>query len=342
MSLLDAILETNLLPDAVIRVGIRRLLAQTLREKHQPSPAHSAAALRLHVDGLKRSPIAIQTQAANQQHYEIPTRFYQLVLGPRLKYSSGYWAEPDDTLAQSEDNMLALTCQRAEIADGQEVLELGCGWGSLSLWMAEFYPRARITAVSNSRSQKEYIDAEASRRGLKNLTVLTRDVNTLELDGSFDRVVSVEMFEHMKNYQLLMRKIAGWLRPGGRLFVHIFTHREHAYHFEDRGPDDWMARYFFSGGQMPSADLLLHFQDDLTLEQQWQVTGIHYQKTAEAWLKKMDAHRPEIWRIFEQTYGPGETRRWWAYWRIFFMSCAELFGYDHGGQWCVSHYRFRK
>ena len=342
MKLLDSILETNLVPDPLVRTGIRRLLKQNLRARRGSGPAHSRAALQAHVAELRRSPIAIQTRAANEQHYEVPTRFYQLVLGPRLKYSSGLWNTPADTLAQSEENMLDLTCQRAGIADGQDILELGCGWGSLSLWLAEKYPCARITAVSNSRTQKLHIDGVAAAKGFKNLTILTRDMNEFATSATFDRVVSVEMFEHMKNYQLLLRKIAGWLRPDGRLFVHIFTHREHAYHFEDRGPDDWMARHFFSGGQMPSDELLAQFQDDLKLEEQWTVDGVHYQKTSEAWLKNLDVHEPECRRIFAETYGPGQTRRWLAYWRIFFLSCAELFGYQGGREWHVMHYRFRK
>ncbi len=342
MSLLESVLAADVLPDAALRFGIRHLLGKTLREKDRPTPELRRAAVLAHADGLRRSPIAIQTQAANAQHYEVTAGFYQRVLGPRLKYSGGWWNSAADTLAQSEDNMLALTCARAEIADGQNILELGCGWGSLSLWLAAHYPGARITAVSNSRSQKAFIEAAAAHAGLKNLAVLTCDMNVFEMDARFDRVVSVEMFEHMKNYQLLMRKIAGWLAPGGKLFVHLFTHRDCAYHFEDRGPDDWMARHFFSGGQMPSADLLSHFQDDLTLAQQWTVDGLHYQKTAEAWLQNMDAHRAEILPSLAQTYGPGQARRWWAYWRIFFMSCAELFGYRQGREWFVSHYLFHK
>ena len=338
----DHLLETNLVPDVLIRVGIRRLLASTLREKSHPGVEAQRAALLEYVADLKKRGIAEQTQAANEQHYEVPTRFYQLCLGRRLKYSSGLWDNSVTTLDEAEERMLALTCERAGLANGQQILELGCGWGSLSLWMAEHFPGARITAVSNSRTQKEHIDTVAAARGLTNLEIITQDMNVFTIDRQFDRVVSVEMFEHMKNYQLLLRKVAGWLVPGGRLFVHIFTHRELAYHYEDKGPDDWMTRYFFAGGQMPSDDLLLYFQDDLRIENHWCVSGTHYQRTAEAWLENMDANKAEIWPLFEKTYGPDQARKWWVYWRVFYMACAELWGYDRGNQWHVSHYRFQK
>jgi cyclopropane-fatty-acyl-phospholipid synthase len=340
---LDDLLAKNLLPDAAVRLGIRNLLAKKLREEDRGDVEKQQAALLDFIADLDQRPIAIKTDEANEQHYEVPTEFFQLCLGPRLKYSSGYWPREDTTFAESEEAMLALTCERAELADGQHILELGCGWGSLTLWMAEKYPNARITGVSNSRTQREFIEAEAARRGLGNVTILTVNMNTFEAGAeAFDRVVSVEMFEHMKNYRRLMARVASWLKPDGRLFVHIFTHKDYAYHFEGTDPSDWITRYFFEGGTMPSDHLLLYFQDDLKIERHWRVSGTHYQRTSEAWLLNMDRNDTAIRPLLEKTYGSEQAAKWRAYWRVFYMSCAELWGYRGGSEWIVSHYRFRK
>jgi cyclopropane-fatty-acyl-phospholipid synthase len=338
--MIDALLERNLLPDWVVRIGIRRLLAQRIRDESTGDPA---ARLGAYVNDLKCRPIAEDTRAANDEHYEVPTRFFQRCLGRRLKYSGCLFQDGGESLDEAEEAMLGLYVDRGQIRDGQEILELGCGWGSLSLYLAERFPAARITGVSNSRTQKQHIDSEAQRRGLSNLKVITCDMNTFDIDaGRFDRVVSVEMFEHMKNYQALMAGISRWLKPGGLLFVHIFTHRRLAYHFVAKDETDWMARHFFTGGQMPSHDLLMQFQERLSLVSDWTVSGTHYQRTAEAWLRNMDRNRSEIMPLFREAYGPKNAGKWWSYWRVFYMSCAELWGYRGGDEWIVSHYLFRK
>ncbi len=338
--MIDRLLEKNLLPDWLIRIGIRRLLRQRLREIAHPSPEIQVAQF---AESLREMPIAINTAESKEQHYEVPTAFYQRCLGPRLKYSSCFYERGDETLAQAEERMLALTCERARLADGLDILELGCGWGSLTLWMAEKYPRARIIGVSHSRTQREHILGEAKRRNLPNVEIITCDMNDLDLlPNAFDRVVSVEMFEHMKNWPRLMGNIARWLRAEGCFFAHVFTHSRFCYHFEARDETDWMSRYFFTGGLMPAHALFPEFQDDLQLVQDWKVNGRHYGQTAELWLQNLDAHRTQLMPLFEQTYGVKDALKWWAYWRVFYLACAELWWFRDGEEWHVSHYLFRK
>ncbi len=332
--------ERGMLPDALLRLGIRRMCADRLRAERTGGLSAQGERQAQLIDVLRQSPVAIETAAANAQHYELPAGFFGQCLGPRLKYSCCYYPRGDETLAEAEDAMLSLYGERAELADGQRILELGCGWGSLTLWMAERYPKAHITAVSNSHGQRRHIEAQCRERGISNVQVLTRDVNTLTLEpGTFDRCVSIEMFEHMRNYQTLMQRIGGWLAPGGKLFVHIFAHRELAYPFETAGADNWMGRHFFTGGLMPAADTLLHFQQALRIERRWLVDGTHYQKTANHWLQEQDSRRDAVMAVLRQAYGDN-ARLWFQRWRMFWMACAELFGYADGQEWLVAHYRF--
>lgn len=339
--MIQRLLEKDLLPDSVIRLGIRALLRKRLREEKKTGPDEQQNHFMRLVKTLKSSAIAVHTGDANEQHYELPTEFFERVLGRHMKYSSGLWSDGTSNLDAAEARMLALSAHRAELFNGQDILELGCGWGSMTLYMGERFPASRITAVSNSRTQKEYIDQQSRRRGLTNIEVITADMNDFTTDKRFDRVVSVEMFEHMRNYSRLLEKIAGFLKPDGLLFVHIFTHREYSYLFEVRDASDWMAKYFFTGGVMPSNHLLLYFSEHCTIENHWVVDGRHYQKTSEAWLVNMDRHRTELQSVFEATYGD-QALKWWVYWRVFFMACAELWGFRSGQEWFVSHYLFRK
>ncbi len=342
ISLSQNLLEKGLIPDPAIRVGIRQLLKQKLIDEQKDGLEFGQERLIKFINKLKASPIAVNTKEANEQHYEVPTEFFQLVLGKHMKYSSGYWRDGVIDFDQSEEDMLEITTERADLSDGQSILELGCGWGSLSLFMAKKFPSSQIVAVSNSKTQKQYIDAQAASRGIRNLEILTADMNQFQIHHKFDRVVSVEMFEHMRNYQALLEKVSGFLKSEGKLFVHIFTHREYAYLYDETDPSDFIGKYFFTGGVMPSDNLLLYFQDHFQIEHNWRVSGTHYQKTSESWLARMDQNRTKIIPILKATYGQKEYKKWWNYWRVFFMACAELWGYRNGTEWIVSHYLFKK
>jgi len=335
------IAESPWLPDQIARAGIRHLCQKRLKQEYVDNVERASERFQQVLDDLRSSQLAIETDKANEQHYELPTAFFQAVLGPRLKYSGSFFNEGDD-LAAAENRSLQIYAERAKLEDELHILELGCGWGSFTLWMAEHYPNATITAVSNSNSQRVHIMAQAKAKGFDNVNVMTQDVNQLTFaEAKFDRVVSVEMFEHVRNYSQLFKNIAYWLKADGLLWCHIFCHRFLQYPFEVQDEDDWMSAHFFTGGLMPAISTFSHFQDHLRLEQEWQWSGQHYEKTANAWLENMDQQQKQLTPIFEQIYGK-DARIWWQRWRLFFMACAELFGYEQGNQWLIGHYRFVK
>ncbi len=338
----QGMVERGLVPDLALRFAMRQLLAQKIKSEKEEGVEFGQARLMKLIHHMHGAPVALNPGAANEQHYELPAEFFELCLGSHLKYSSAYYRTGGETLNQAEADMLAITCERAALQDGQHILEFGCGWGSLSLFMAERYPKAAITAVSNSRTQKAFIDAQANRRGLKNLTVITSDMNVFTIHHHFDRIVSVEMFEHMRNWEKLLAKAASFLKTDGKMFIHIFAHREHAYLYDHTDESDFIGKYFFTGGIMPSDHLLLYFQEHLTCEEHWRVSGTHYARTAEHWLQNMDANKEKILPVLKSAYGEEEYRKWWNFWRVFFMACAELWGYKNGTEWMVSHYRLKK
>ena len=334
--------ERGRLPDALVRSGIRHLLRRRLQAIGAQDCETMASAAQAFIKAMDLAPIALLPHKANEQHYELPAAFFAEVLGPRRKYSSAYFASGAETLAQAEENALDATCRRADIEDGMRILELGCGWGSLTLWMAERFPNAEVIGVSNSVAQRRHVLREAERRGLLNVRVRTADMNAFDIEGRFDRVVSVEMFEHMRNYRLLFERIHGWLTPHGRFFMHIFCHRAVPYEFIDAGSDDWMSRHFFTGGMMPSESLPLRCQSHLENIALWRWSGTHYERTANAWLANLDRRREAVIPILAEAYGTNAAPLWWMRWRIFFMACAELFGYRRGQEWWVAHYLFER
>ncbi len=333
--------EQGLVPDRVIRAGIRRLLQQRIDELNTDDCEYAVAAVTSFVAMMDRSPVAPLPEKANEQHYEVPAAFFDEVLGPHRKYSSCYWDSDDQTLEEAEASALRITCERAGIANGMRILELGCGWGSLTLWIARNFPNARITGVSNSDPQRRRIEAQAAEEGLGNVRIITADMNDFQTEERFDRVVSLEMFEHMRNYRRLFERVHAWLLPGGQFFMHIFCHRSVPYEFVERDDSDWMSRYFFSGGIMPSDALPLQFQERLKIRRQWRWNGRHYERTLNAWLARMDERKDQVMPILTETYGD-DAAIWWTRWRIFFMACAELFGFNDGQEWWVSHYLFER
>jgi cyclopropane-fatty-acyl-phospholipid synthase len=336
------ILYTNLVPDFLLRPILRQLARHNIRRLESVAFSNQEHQRRELLKKFDRSPIAIHTKLPNLQHYEVPPAFFKLVLGKRLKYSCCFWPNGEAKLDEAENKMLDLTCQRAKLEDGMTVLDLGCGWGSLTLWIAEHYPACKILAISKSRDQIEYIKSCARQSGYKNVDARVVDVNQMNLDQRFDRVFSIEMFEHMKNYRRLMENINQILNPEGKLFVHIFSHRLFAYEFEAEDTASWMAQTFFTGGTMPSDDLLLHYQDELRLVDHWRISGLQYVKTLRAWLAKMDSQKSKVQEVFAEAYGRDQVTRCWVNWRLFFLACEATWAYRGGREYHVSHYLFEK
>ena len=326
------------MPDSLLRRIVRRRLSELLKRREAAAGVDATAALRRYAAELAAGPLVIHQQAANRQHYELPTEFFEMFLGPRLKYSACLWPPGVDDLTAAEEAMLALTCERAGLEDGMEVLDLGCGWGSLALYIAECYPGCRVTAMSNSRTQAEHIAASCARDGIAAVTPVTADIATFDPGRRFDRILSVEMLEHVRDYRELFARLRRWLAPGGRVFVHVFSHRKYAYTFDADDPRDWMGSRFFSGGQMPAHDLFLHFEDDLVAQERWWVSGEHYARTLEEWLRRYDERAEAVRPLLVRTYGAAAAPAWQVDWRLFFIACAESFGYAGGREWGLSHY----
>jgi cyclopropane-fatty-acyl-phospholipid synthase len=330
--------ENGFLPYWLLRFGIRQRVSRKLSIESSKSADQRDA----FIETLRSSAVAIDTDKANDQHYEVPTDFYRLALGNRLKYSSCYWPDGCETLDEAEDAALEQVGERAKLIDGQDVLDLGCGWGSFTLWAAARFPNSNFLSVSNSYSQAKHIREQAVLRNLNNVEVVTNDINDFSPGRQFDRIVSVEMLEHVRNYEEIFARISSWMKEDAHLFIHVFSHRKYAYAFDADNPREWMAREFFTGGLMPSHDLLPSFDRHLRQDESWILDGTHYEKTANAWLENMNRNEEAVKELFNQSYGEDNSEQWMWRWRLFFLACAELFGYKGGSEWGVSHYRFSK
>lgn len=340
MSTAIKLMEEGKIPEWILYQAIRLVCIERLWAERKPTIEEERESIFKFRDKLKTLPLALVPEKANEQHYEVPSEFYTYCLGKHKKYSSAYFANKNTSLDKAESDMLELTCSRAELKNGDNILELGCGWGSLTLWMAEKYPNSLITAVSNSNGQREYIENQAKLRGLDNIRVITSDINNFIIDTKFDRIVSVEMFEHLRNYELLFKKISSWLKPNGKLFVHIFCHKKYAYEYETEGTTNWLGKYFFTGGMMPSEDLFLLFPSHLKIEHQWRVNGMHYSLTSKAWKENLIRNKTQALKVLAETYGQENATIWFERWKVFFIACEVLFGYKSGKEWYVSHYLF--
>jgi len=336
----DRLLAWNAVPDSILRKIVRARVRRVQSSFDRLAPEDAEARETLLLERLESGPVTVCAEDANRQHYEVPPAFFALTLGPWFKYSCCYWPDGVADLARAEELMLELTAERAGLSDGQSVLDLGCGWGSFALWAAERYPHSRILAFSNSDPQRRHIEQRARQRGLDNLRVATGDVSSFAPAERFDRVVSVEMLEHVRNHKVLFERIAGWLSPSGLFFAHVFCHRKHLYAYELDGEASWMTEHFFSGGIMPSWDYLTRYGESLSLVDRWQVEGSHYAKTLRAWLVNLDRSRNDVLPVLRHTYGPEQARLWLAYWRIFFIACEETFALDEGRSYFVGHYLF--
>ena len=328
-----------MVPDYLLRRGVRNQGKQRLQMMKNTNLKQEYLTF---LKEASSGEIAIHTDDANNQHYEVDSEFFQYCLGKNLKYSSCYWNDDTSSLDEAEEIMLDLYCKRAKIKDGMTVLDVGCGWGSLSLYLAQKYPKSKITGVSNSNSQRKFIEEVAYERGLQNLKIITKDINSFNADEKFDRVISIEMFEHTKNSKKLMNSINKWLNSDGLFFMHVFAHKDNPYYFDTNQKNAWMAKYFFTGGMMPNHNLFKDLNSDLNYQKSWMLSGTHYEKTSNAWLEKMDLNKRKILELFKKKNSNSMAKKKFHFWRLFFIACAEIFGYDGGSEWVVSHHLFKK